>query len=115
MSSDRYSGSMSAKYKGIYQQALKTIETKGLGDEPSTTLTEAEIDSVFPLLEQIAEEAQELHDMIHEGFAPGSRRQRFEGVMLQIVKAVEIGKRKWYELRTDREFPAYKDPTPEKG
>lgn len=114
MNSDRYGKSVPEKYKGLYPQSLRTL-AKGLDDEPSTTLSEAELDSVFTLLEDMAATAQELHDMIHEGYTPGSRRQRFEGVMLQVVKAVEVGKRKWYELRTGREFPAYKDPTPEKG
>ena len=82
-------------------------------EEPSL-LTEEEMNAVFDRLEQMAQEAQELHDLIHNGFAPGSRRQRFEGVMLQVLKAVEIGKRKWYELRTGLEFPAFKIPEEEK-
>ena len=112
MSNDRYSKNIPVKYQGAYRQSLASLE-KGLDDEPSTSLTVEEMDLVFDRLEAMAQEAQELHDLIHEGFAPGSRRQRFEGVMLQILKAVEIGKRKWYELRTGREFPAFKDPTPD--
>ena len=112
MSNDRYSKNIPVKYQGAYRQSLASL-AKGLDDEPSTSLTVEEMDLVFDRLEAMAQEAQELHDLIHEGFAPGSRRQRFEGVMLQILKAVEIGKRKWYELRTGREFPAFKDPTPD--
>ena len=112
MSNDRYSKNIPVKYQGAYRQSLASLE-KGLDDEPSTSLTVEEMDLVFDRLEAMAQEAHELHDLIHEGFAPGSRRQRFEGVMLQILKAVEIGKRKWYELRTGREFPAFKDPTPD--
>ena len=112
MSNDRYSKNIPVKYQGAYRQSLASLE-KGLDDEPSTSLTVEEMDLVFDRLEAMAQEAQELHDLIHEGFAPGSRRQRFEGVMLQLLKTVEIGKRKWYELRTGREFPAFKDPTPD--
>lgn len=113
MSSDRYSKSMPVKYQGAYRMILNDLETKGLG-KSNSTLTEDELNSVFDRLEQMAQEAQELHDLIHNGFAPGSRRQRFEGVMLQVLKAVEIGKRKWYELTTDKEFPAFQIPEEEK-
>ena len=113
MSSDRYGKNIPVKYQGAYRQSLASLE-KGLDDEPSTSLTVEEMDLVFDRLEAMAREAQELHDLIHEGFAPGSPRQRFEGVMLQILKAVEVGKRKWYELLTGKEFPAFKLPEEEK-
>ena len=114
MSNDRYSKNIPVKYQGAYQLALSNLSKELREDNEPSLLTEEEMDLVFDRLEAMAQEAQELHDLIHEGFAPGSRRQRFEGVMLQILKAVEVGKRKWYELLTGKEFPAFKLPEEEK-
>ena len=114
MSNDRYSKNIPVKYQGAYKLALSSLSKELSEEEEPSLLTEEEMNAVFDRLEQMAQEAQELHDLIHNGFAPGSRRQRFEGVMLQVLKAVEIGKRKWYELRTGKEFPAFKLPEEEK-